>query len=467
MENGTVKIYSCGPTVYYYAHIGNFRSYIFADVLRRSLKLSGYKIQHAMNLTDVDDKTIRGTREKFADAGEITIDRLNEFTAPFIDAFFEDMKTLGIEPMEYHPRATRSMEAMSDLVEKLKAKGLTYEEDGSIYFSIKKFPDYGKLSRVDLANVKTGLRYNTDEYTKDDIRDFVLWKKEKAEEGIAWDIPAGRGRPGWHLECSAMIQSIFNGPIDIHTGGVDLLFPHHENEIAQSRNAYGHSFVNYWMHCEHLMVDGKKMSKSEGNFYTLRDILDKGFDPMAVRYALLSVHYRQKLNFTFKGLMNAENTLFRIWVFMNRLHGSDDHPKNWDPGERESMVAFLGKTRTDFISALEDDLNISKALSVFHDAIRRINQFLDEQNQKPGDLKKPILETFYYMDSVLNILEGFNRVTEADSASLPEDIKSIASQRSRAREEKNFARADELRESLFQHGYKIMDFPDGTKLIRI
>lgn len=461
LRENEALIYSCGPTVYNFAHIGNFRSYIFADLLRRSLKLAGFEVHHAMNLTDVDDKTIKGAKEKFGQE-RIEIQQLNEYTKPYIKAFFEDMNILGIDSMEYHPRATESIEPMLDLIGRLKEKGFTYQQDGSLYFSINKFAEYGKLSGVDLANVRSGLRYNTDEYTKDDIRDFVLWKNEKEEEGIAWNSMIGRGRPGWHLECSAMIESIFNGPIDIHTGGVDLAFPHHENEIAQSQSAYGHSFVGTWMHCEHLMVDAKKMSKSEGNFYTVRDILNMGYDPYSVRYALLSVHYRQKLNFTLKGLKNAESTLYRIWVFMNRLVHSNN---NTSPDNASDLQKSITEAKKNFLNALEDDLNISKALSVFHETIRKVNQFLDQTGEDAGGLKEEMIDAFTYMDGVLNILSGYDRVVDGSFSDLDEEIKKLILERQKARSEKDYARSDELRYEIESKGFKIMDFPEGVKLI--
>lgn len=286
-----VRIYSCGPTVYGFAHIGNLRTFLFNDILRRSLKAAGYRVHHAMNLTDIDDKTINGVK---ATNEQANLQDLQNYTSNYIEAFFQDLQKLNIEPVEENPRATKSIDEMINLVEILLQKQYAYKLDGSVYFSIRNKKDYGRLSGIDLEDSFSGARYNADEYTKESVRDFALWKTASAKEDIAWDTSFGRGRPGWHLECSAMIESIFHGEIDIHTGGVDLIFPHHENEIAQSECAYNHGFVKHWMHCEHLLADGKKMSKSAGNFYTLRDLEQKGFSPLAFRYFVLSAHYSQK-----------------------------------------------------------------------------------------------------------------------------------------------------------------------------
>jgi cysteinyl-tRNA synthetase len=305
-----VTIYSCGPTVYSYAHIGNFRTFMFNDFLRRYLKFRGYRVNHAMNLTDVDDKTINGAARE-----NVT---LKEYTERYIDIFLQDLKTLNIEAVEHMPRATESIDDMVDIIRALDEKGLIYEKEGSIYFSIAGWERYGRLSQLDRREIKTGLRYDTDEYDKDDVRDFALWKGAK-EEAVSWETPYGRGRPGWHIECSAMIRRIFGTTIDIHTGGVDLIFPHHENEIAQSEAAYGETFVRHWIHAEHLLVDGAKMSKSRGNFYTLRDLMEKGMSPRSIRYLLLSAHYRKQFNFTLDGIRQADQALSRIDNLMVRL----------------------------------------------------------------------------------------------------------------------------------------------------
>jgi len=326
-----VTIYSCGPTVYSYAHIGNFRTFIFNDLLRRYLKFSGYRVDHAMNITDVDDKTIQGSLQENIS--------LKEYTERYTGIFFEDLKTLNIEEVEHYPRATDSIDAMVDIIGRLYEKGIAYEKDGSIYFSIEKHGSYGNLSRLDSREVKSGLRYDTDEYAKDDVRDFALWKSSREDEP-SWETPYGAGRPGWHIECSAMVRKIYGGTIDIHTGGVDLIFPHHENEIAQSEAAYGEPFVRHWVHAEHLLVDGSKMSKSKGNFYTLRDLLERGHSPRAIRYLLLSAHYRKQLNFTFAGLHQAQSALERFDNLLLRLRDAAGDPNPEIGAASAELLAF-------------------------------------------------------------------------------------------------------------------------------
>ena len=308
-----VRLYTCGPTVYDFAHIGNFRAYVFEDLLRRTLRFRGFQVTQVMNLTDVDDKTIRG-----AQAAKMT---LGDYTRQYTDAFFEDLRTLAIEPAEHYPAATAHIPAMIALIETLFQKGYAYRsEDGSVYFSIAKFKDYGKLARLDLTGLKPGARIAQDEYQKENAADFALWKARQSEDGdVAWDSPWGRGRPGWHIECSAMSMKYLGASFDLHTGGVDNIFPHHEDEIAQSEAATGRPFVKYWMHCAHLVVDGRKMSKSLGNFFTLRDILRRGYSGREIRYALMVVHYRQALNFTFEALDAARAALARLDEFAKRM----------------------------------------------------------------------------------------------------------------------------------------------------
>ncbi|MDH5719282.1 MAG: cysteine--tRNA ligase [Spirochaetia bacterium] len=460
LEENKVTIYSCGPTVYNVAHIGNFRSYIFSDVLRRSLLLADYQVEHVMNLTDIDDKTIKGACEKSENP---CIEDLRSYTKPFIDAFFEDNKILGIDLVEHYPRATETIEPMVNLMNLLSEKGFAYKKEGSIYFSIEKFKNYGRLSGIDLNSVKTGLRYDTDEYDKDDIRDFVIWKGEEKTEKISWETPLCKGRPGWHLECSAMIRNIFGKTIDIHTGGVDLIFPHHENEIAQSEAAYGEKFVNYWIHCEHLLVDGKKMAKSAGNFYTLRDLLEKGYNADAIRYLLLSVHYRQKFNFTLDALKQATQTVHKIYNFYNRL--TDVKTSNDEKSKNETIkpsAIEYEKYKNDFLDALKDDLNVSKALAVFHDAMRAANQILDEKNDAlSSNEKETLLDLFDYFDKLLNILKNSRKITAGDTSA---EMNDLLDKRNEARKNKNFAEADRLRDLICEKGYKILDSPEGSKL---
>jgi len=455
-----VSIYSCGPTVYDLAHIGNFRSYVFTDVLRRSLKLAGYKVDHAMNITDVDDKTIQKTVDKFS---EPTIENLRDLTNEYIDVFHEDSSDLGLEEVEHSPRATDFIDPMVDLTRTLIEKKFAYKLEDSVYFSISKFREYGKLSGVDLSEVKHGVRYNADEYTKEDVRDFVLWKNEKEGEKIAWNTELGRGRPGWHLECSAMIHEIFKGPIDIHTGGVDLLFPHHENEIAQSVNAYGGHFVSFWLHCEHLLVDGRKMSKSEGNFYTIRDLINKGFHAKTIRYFLLSSHYRQKLNFTIEALQQTRQTIRRIWNFYNRLKKAQVTESETALDKELSTLAESWKA--DFLSYLEDDLNTARALSVMHEAIRRTNLVLDSQKDKLHKLThEKVIEAFEYMDRVINILSNSSELEKMSGDDIPENLLQLLEKRNEARKNKDYSLSDELRDEIMNLGYVILDTPEGSRL---
>lgn len=456
LEPNVVRIYSCGPTVYDYAHIGNFRSYIFADILRRSLNLGNYRVIHVLNITDVDDKTIAGALAKNPKAN---LGDLKRHTEIYTKAFFEDLKSLNISDFDFYPRATENIDAMLEIIQILKEKGIAYEMDGSIYFSIAKDPSYGKLSHVDLSQVKTGTRYRTDEYTKDDIRDFVLWKAEPTDFAMAWDTPFGHGRPGWHIECSAMIRKIFGGPIDIHTGGVDLIFPHHENEIAQSECAYGEPFVRYWLHCEHLLVDGRKMSKSLGNFYTLRDLLNRGHHPAAIRYFLYSVHYRQKLNFTLKALNQAKEAVRRILQTYLRI-------------EKAKVIAnsqkriYLEEYQEEFLKELQDDLNTPRALAVVFEAIREIHSFLDRVHDEVSTQEKEILKNFFsYIDQVLGLLyyvKDFEFLSD-----IPPFLQELLLKRNEARQKRNFSLADQIRDEIQNQGYRVIDTKEGSYLERI
>ena len=454
VEKGKVNLYSCGPTVYDRAHIGNFRSYVFADLLRRALKFGGLHVEHAVNLTDIDDKTIKSTLQKNPDAG---IKDLQQYTSIFITSFFEDLKKMKIEYVEHYPRATESIESMIDLVKRLISRGIAYKQDESYYFNISAFKDYGKLSKIDLSGIKTGTRYNTDEYDKEDVRDFVLWKSNKGEGNIGWQTDIGYGRPGWHLECSAMIHGIFGNTIDIHTGGVDLIFPHHENEIAQSRCAYDHDFVRYWMHCEHLLVDGKKMSKSLGNFYTLQDILSKGYDARALRYALMSVHYRQKMNFTMKSMESAAQNIRKIDNLMERLlHAS----LNSDMKDFDTNKIIYWKEN--ILAALEDDLNIAKALAVFHEVLNELNSMLDANKDSLSQNNKNILVAFMKTcDSIFGFLPDF------ESNDMEREIEDLLQRRSEARKNRQFKEADLIRDQMLALGYEILDTAQGSRARKI
>lgn len=445
-DPNSVKIYSCGPTVYNYNHIGNFRSYIFTDVLRRSLKLLGYKLNQTMNITDIDDKIINESIKQGVS--------VEEFTNKWIQIFFEDLQTLNIEKLEHYPRATESIPEMIDLIDSLKNKNLIYEKEGSVYYSLAGYKNYGKLSKIDIDGMKTGARYDTDEYTKDDVRDFVLWKSPKLEGEKFWETKYGDGRPGWHLECSAMIRKIYSSGIDIHTGGIDLLFPHHENEIAQSCGAYpDEHFVNLWMHCEHLLVENQKMSKSLGNYYTLRDLLSKGYDSKSIRYLLLSAHYRTKLNFSLKSLEEAAKAISKIQNTVHRVLENLDY--NLD---LKKETGYSKKHLDDFLEAIADDLNTSKAVGTLFDFIRTINANLDSNSLTKEDCG----DIIYYFDKInqlLGILD-FNRPV---SENLDTEIQALIDRRQEAKKNKDFALADSIRKELSEKGIILEDSPTGVK----
>jgi cysteinyl-tRNA synthetase len=438
------SIYSCGPTVYGYAHIGNFRTFVFNDLLRRYLKFRGYRVDHAMNITDVDDKTIAGAAREGVS--------LSDYTGRYTSIFFEDLATLNIEPVEHNPRATESIDGMIDIISRLSEKGIVYEKEGSLYFSIAKFESYGRLSRLDTREVKSGLRYDTDEYSKEDARDFALWKAPKEGEPY-WDTPFGKGRPGWHIECSAMVRRIFGGTIDIHTGGVDLIFPHHENEIAQSEAAYGEQFVRRWIHVEHLLVEGSKMSKSLGNFYTLRDLLGKGHSPRAIRYLLVSAHYRKQLNFTFDGLAQAESALARIDNFLLRLDGISAGDVAGD-GLAGLIDGFIKR----FTADMDDDLNISGALGRLFEFIHEVNALVDRGALTKADAHR-VLDALRGIDTVLGVIFFSAPGDEVDE----ERIQRLIDERRDAKKARNFARADEIRATLESEGIILEDTKDGTR----
>jgi len=440
-----VTIYSCGPTVYGYAHIGNFRTFIFNDFLRRYLKFRGYRVDHAMNITDVEDKIIAG-------ANKVGVS-VKDYTERYTAIFMEDLRSLNIEAVEHMPRATESIDAMIDIIERLREKGFVYEKDGSLYFSITRYEKYGRLSRLDTREIKTGLRYDTDEYTKDDVRDFALWKAPKENE-IYWDTPFGRGRPGWHIECSAMIRKIFGTTIDIHTGGVDLIFPHHENEIAQSEAAYGETFVRHWIHAEHLLVNGAKMSKSMGNYYTLRDLLEKGYSPRSIRYLLISAHYRKQFNFTLEGIGQADQALERIDNCIVRLNDIRAEGTQ-NPDVQKLSEAMLAN----FTAAVDDDLNISGGIGVFFEFIHAINSLINEEKITLADIDI-LLDAMKKIDSVLGVIFFTGGAkTEIDTAW----VDSMIAERITAKKDKNFARADEIRAILTDRGIILEDTRDGTR----
>ncbi|MBN1914717.1 MAG: cysteine--tRNA ligase [Parachlamydiales bacterium] len=443
----SISYYTCGPTIYNFAHIGNFRTYVFEDLLKRALLFLGYSVNHVMNITDVDDKTIKGaiSQKMF----------LKEYTEPFKKGFFEDSKILRILPANDYPEATQYIDEMIAIIQVLLDKKIAYKgSDGSIYFSIAQFPSYGKLSHLKIQELSQGAsqRMALDEYDKEHASDFVLWKSydPKRDGTIFWNSPFGPGRPGWHIECSAMALKLLGDTVDIHCGGVDNIFPHHENEIAQSESYTGKTFVRHWVHVQHLIVEGKKMSKSLGNFYTLRDLLQKGYSGREIRYLLLSVHYRMSLNFTFEGLKAARAALQRIDDFLQRM-------AEIDTSVSEGKVsAILQKMDQDMKEALADDLNISAALAVLFEGIRQINVLYDAQSINLQEAER-IIEFFHKIDNVLAILPE-------KKETVPEEILDALSKRDKAREEKNFLLADELRDFIASKGYVIEDTPKGSRI---
>jgi len=439
-----VTIYSCGPTVYSYAHIGNFRTFMFNDFLRRYLKFRGFRVNHAMNITDVDDKTIAGSlREKLT---------LKEYTEKYTAIFYDDLAALNIEMAEHNPKATESIDEMINILKLIDSRGILYEKEGSLYFNIARFPGYGRLSNLDSREIKSGARYDADEYEKEDVRDFALWKSPKENEPF-WETPYGPGRPGWHIECSAMIRKIFGSTIDIHTGGVDLIFPHHENEIAQSEAAYGDKFVRHWIHVEHLLVDGAKMSKSAGNFYTLRDLLAKGYSPRSIRYLLMSAHYRKQLNFTLDGIKQADQALERIDNMIVRLRDI----KNVAGGSA-GLPDMLAKLKSDFAEAVDNDLNISAGLAVFFDFVTSVNTMISDEKLSAADAGL-IISALGDMDSVFGFIFFGDAEDDADS----ERIDALVQERVDAKKNRNFARADEIRDLLKDEGIILEDTKDGTR----
>ncbi|WP_411822652.1 cysteine--tRNA ligase [Leptospira sp. 'Mane'] len=453
-----VKIYSCGPTVYNFAHIGNIRSFLFVDILRRALRSEGYILDQSMNITDIDDKIINASIEK-----KISIE---EITAPWTKAFFEDLESLNIQKLEHYPKATESINDMVDLVHRLQANGLVYEKDGSLYYSIQKFKGYGELSKIDVGGMKSGVRNDADEYEKDDVRDFVLWKNQKSEEEKAWDTDLGKGRPGWHLECSAMIRKVYGSGVDIHTGGIDLLFPHHENEHAQSEGAFpDEEFVTTWLHCEHLLVEGEKMSKSKGNFFTLRDILEKGYDKKQIRYLLISSHYRSKLNFSLAKLEEAKQALDRIQTTLFRILESTGYVyETFETPDVQNVKAKISNTKirsalTDFENGFCDDLNLPKSLGSMFEFIKEINQSYDK-NLWNGNDHSELIYYFQFVDSLLGVL-SFEKETPAFSSDEENEINGLIEERALAKKNKNFARADEIRNILTSRGILLLDTKEG------
>jgi cysteinyl-tRNA synthetase len=443
LEEGEVKLYTCGPTVYDYAHIGNFRAYMFEDLLKRFLLFKGFKVRHVMNITDVEDKIIRA-------ATELGIS-LQQYTKKYTDAFFLDLERLNILPADVYPRATEHIPEMVDMVLALLDKGFAYQKDGSYYFDISRFPGYGRLSRIDMDERKAGVRIDSDEYEKESVHDFALWKAQKEGE-FFWDTELGPGRPGWHIECSVMSSKYLGDSFDIHCGGVDNIFPHHENEIAQSEANTGRRFVRYWLHCQHLVRDGQKMSKSRGNTISIRELLtEHGADPMALRLLLLSTHYRKMLNFTLEALHQAESSLQRMRDFLYELE-----TRSFPEGDSARVEDLISSGEAEFESGLSDDLNISTALSAVFGLIKRANILLarEEISAKGAVLLGKAVRSW---DRVLGILP------DREPQVLPDEIKHWIDERERARAAKDFARADSIRDKLLGRGIALEDTKDGVR----
>jgi len=469
-DGETFRMYACGPTIYDYGHIGNFRTFLQVDVLRRFLKLTGTKVRHVMNITDVDDKIIRN-----AAAAGVPI---GEYTARYEKAFFEDLEALRVERPEIISRATEHIPQMVELIQRLAKAGAAYKaEDGSWYFRLASFPEYGKLSKKDLSGMEDGARVDVDEYEKDSARDFALWKAAKPGE-TSWDTPIGRGRPGWHIECSTMAMKYLGESLDLHAGGEDLIFPHHENEIAQSESVTHKTFARHWMHVRFLLVDGRKMSKSEGNFYTLRDLLLKGFKASAIRLALISVPYRHQLNFTFDGLIEATSAIERLRTFKQRLvEGS------FAAGENPELQEAAKKAQADYLAALGNDLNTAEARAPIFDLLRAANSAIDQGELKAGD-REAILAVLASFDAVFDVIEDrdaeFTRHALeyaeesgrlgdvapellAAQGMTDEAIDALVAERTQAKKQRNFDRADQIRKELAEKGVVIEDSKDGVR----
>ena len=455
LDPPNVRMYTCGPTVYSFIHIGNLRTFLFEDLLRRYLKSKGYKVTQVMNITDIDDKTIKGARDQGVS--------LSEFTKPYIDAFFQDIDAVGIERAEYYPRATEHIDDMVALVQRLLDKGAAYESEGSIYFDVSKFKPYGALTGVKPSLCQIRSRIDHDEYDRDDIRDFVLWKGKKEGEPY-WDTPIGPGRPGWHIECSAMSMRYLGETFDIHTGGVDNMFPHHENEIAQSQAATGKPLARFWLHSEHLLLDKSKMAKSEGNIYTLRDIVAMGYKPRQLRYLLITAHYRKQLSFSLETLEQAGASLQRLDDFVRALRAmrprKDDSDSRTHSPDNPQLAQAIAACKNGFQEAMDDDLNIAKAMGELFTFVRKINEEITNERLSQSDRAQ-----------VENLLANINRVVgflrlEQDEEVSP-DVEELIRMRQEARQRKDYAAADRIREQLREKGIIVEDTRDGVRIKRI
>ena len=445
LEPGKVRMYTCGPTVYDYAHIGNFRAFLFEDLLKRWLEYRGFTVTHVMNLTDVDDKTIKGAQKQ-----QIP---LTQYTAHYTEAFFEDIKKLNVKPANHYPKATDHIPQMTQLIQTLLDKGYAYKsQDGSTYYAINKFKNYGKLSKTKPQALKTGARVKQDEYTKEEAQDFALWKAHTPEDGnVFWNTPLGKGRPGWHIECSAMSMHYLGETFDIHCGGIDNIFPHHENEIAQSEAATGKRFVRYWLHNEHLLVEGKKMAKKTGNYYTLRDLLKRGHDPIAIRYLLQSTHYRAQFNFTLEALDAAHMAVERLRNFARRLQDADG------AGSEGKIAELLREVQKAFGDAMDDDLNVSIALGALFDFVREVNTLLDAGMVAKGEAEG-VSAFIGGLDGVLGVIGE----VEAEKT-LPKEAEALIQEREEARKARDWTRADALRLKLRTMGVIVEDTAEGVR----
>ena len=462
LQEGIVKLYTCGPTVYDFAHIGNYRAYMFEDLLKRFLEFMGLNVIHVMNITDVDDKTIKG-----ANAQGLS---LSEYTDKYIQGFFAGLEILNIAKADYYPRATENIQEMADMVKGLHEKGFAYEKEGNYYFDISKFEDYGKLSNIDQRELRTGVRIDSDEYEKESVRDFALWKAKKEGEPY-WETAIGPGRPGWHIECSVMSAKYLGNTFDIHCGGVDNIFPHHENEIAQSEAFTGEKFVNYWLHCQHLIRDNLKMSKSRGNIITIEELIENHqSDPNAIRLLLLSTHYRKMLNFTFKALNQAKSSLERIDEFISQI-GS----LSFKEGETPEVLALVDEMKEKFIQGLSNDLNISLSLTALFEMIKKANILIAHDKVLRRDAEN-LVKAIASINKVLRVVSFPPTISVNDGIkvgqdvevmfqkrSLPQEIEQKIKEREQARLQKNYALADKIRDDLLAQGIVLEDTKDGIR----
>jgi cysteinyl-tRNA synthetase len=448
LKDNTVRMYTCGPTVYNFVHIGNFRTFTFQDILRRWLRYRGYTLDHVMNITDVEDKIIANAAKEHKS--------IDDYTHAYTKAFFEDAAALRLEQPEHVTPATKHIPEMVAAIEKLAAKGYTYTNDGSTYYRIANFPDYGKLSHNDFSGIRSGARVDQDEYDKADARDFVLWKGRKGDEPF-WSTPFGDGRPGWHIECSAMAMGYLGETLDIHAGGIDLVFPHHENEIAQSEAITGKPFARFWLHSEHLHVESQKMSKSLGNFYTLRDLLEMGYQPEVVRYLLASVPHRKKLNFTFEGLKAAAKSIERLRDFEARVSSA-----KLAPGKNQVIADRSAAAIRQFEESLDDDLNTAEALAAIFEYVRAMNSALDD-NQFQEDNRWDAARVLEIFDTVFDVLKPTASTAPKAAGPTDTEIEALIEERNQAKKSKNFKRSDEIRNSLLEKGILLEDTKDGVR----